>query len=225
MLGGDIEVFDLIADDFIAATDGPDAKIAILLVGGAGWERHQASYLDPWQKRSVGHTHLVVPDDHGQLDRESASACIRQASGIIVGGGDTPGYQRLYATEPLATVIRDRCLEGVPYAGLSAGALIACDPCVRLPEEPTGGRITILPGLGLLQGLLVGVHFDRPGRLGYLLEAMRETGIHIGLGIDEGACVVVENGKPTRVLGSSAYQITLEDAATGRHSVSELSNR
>jgi cyanophycinase len=166
-----------------------------------------------------------VPDDDGQVDRESASTHVREASGIIVGGGDTPTYQRLYATEPLRTVIRDRCLDGVPYAGLSAGALIACDPCVRLPREPTGGRITILPGLGLLQGLLVGVHFNRPGRLPYLLEAMRETGIRIALGIDEAACVVVEDGKPKRVLGSSAYEITLEDAATGRHSVSKLSDR
>jgi len=225
LLGGDIEVFGLIADDFIAAAGGPDATIAILLGGGAGWERHIPSYLEPWHSRGVRHTHVIVPDDDGQLDPEAASAQIREATAIVVGGGDTPGYQRLYATEPLRTVIRDRHPEGVPYAGLSAGALIASDPCVILPREAAGGQVHILPGLGLLQGLVIGVHFNRPGRLPYMLEAMRQTATHAGLGINEAACVVLQNGKPIRVLGDGAYEITLEDAVTGSYAISILAPR
>ena len=225
LLGGDIEVFDLIADDFIAVAGSGETTIAILLAGGVDWQRHLPSYLEPWHSRGVRHTHVIVPDDDGQLEPEAASARIREATGIIVGGGNTPGYQRLYATEPLRTVIRDQYAEGVPYAGLSAGALIAADPCVIMPREPAGGQISILPGLGLLQGLVIGVHFNRPGRLAYLLEAMRKTGVHAGLGVDEAGCVVLEDGKPPRVLGESAYAITLADAGAGGYTILPLASR
>jgi cyanophycinase-like exopeptidase len=44
-----------------------------------------------------------------------------------------------------------------------------------------------------------------------MVEAMVETRMVTGLGIDKVACVVLEGGGLKRVLGKSAYQIQLTD--------------
>jgi cyanophycinase len=65
--------------------------------------------------------------------------------------------------------------------------------------------------LGLVGGLVVGVHFSEWNALPNMVEAMVETRTAIGLGIDEDACAVLANGELERVLGQSAYKIELTD--------------
>jgi cyanophycinase-like exopeptidase len=90
LIGGSA-AYTALAGAFVTAAGGHDAKIALLLQGGA--------------------------------------------TGIFIGGGHTPTYHRLYATEPVRGVIRERYEERIPVAGVSAGALIALDPCVLTPDE------------------------------------------------------------------------------------------
>jgi N-acetylglucosamine-6-phosphate deacetylase len=51
---------------------------------------------------------VVVHDANGAVCPDRVSAVLRQATGILIGGGHTPTYQRLYATEPIRGVIRQR---------------------------------------------------------------------------------------------------------------------
>ena len=222
LLGGDIAVFELIADEYLAAAGGQDAGIAILLEGGRGWERHLPSYVEPWRRRGVERLHIIVPDQTGRLDTDATLRRLREATGIVVGGGPTPNYQRLYAAEPLRTVIRERYHSGVPYAGLSAGALLAPEVCARRGRDPDEPALQVMPGLGLVNGLLVGVHFDQPDSLEHLLEAMSRTQTLRALGIDEGACVVLEDEVPVRVLGRSAYEVTMAGPNGTDHHIREL---
>jgi cyanophycinase len=108
-------------------------------------------------------------------------------------------------------MIRERYREGIPVAGLSAGALIASEVCAIPPEDTGDTRVRIVPGLGLVSGLIVGVHFTEWNALPHMVEAMVETRMVTGLGIDKVACVVLEGGGLKRVLGKSAYQIQLTD--------------
>lgn len=219
LLGGDVSVFELIADDYLAAAGGPGATIAILLEGSPGWERHVPSYLEPWQPRGAKRLPVIVPDASGQLDTETALRQLREATGIVMGGGPTPNYQRLYVTEPLRTAIRERYHSGVPYAGLSAGALLAPGICARRGRPPEESALQLMPGLGLIGELLIGVHHNQPGSLEHLLEAMAHTGTPRALAIEEAAAVVLEDEVPVRVLGGSAYEVTVAGAG---HDVREL---
>ena len=222
LLGGDSAAFELIADEFVAAAGGPEAAIALLLIGGEGWERHRPAYLAPWQERGVECCSLIVPGAEGRLDVGAAVAELRRATGMVVGGGDTLRYQELYATEPIRRVTREQYQRGVPYAGLSAGAMLACEVCLKRPRRPEDPPLRILPGLGLVKGLVVGVHFSETKALPDLLEAMRRTRIGRGLGIDEGACVMLEDEEVRRVAGGSAYELRMEDFGSGRHVVKRI---
>lgn len=55
------------------------------------------------------------------------------------------------------------------------------------------------------------MHFTKWNALPHIVEAMAETRTATGLGIDEAACAVLENGELKRVLGQSVYKIELTD--------------
>ncbi len=211
LLGGSSTIFDMVAEEFVPAAGGSDSTIALLLTGAQGWEDYVPQYVQPWIRRGVTRYHTIVPEENGTLDLDTVSAKLYESTGIFIGGGDTPTYHRLYATEPIRSIIRERYQKGVPVAGLSAGALIAPEICAIPPEDTGEPSVRIVTGLGLVRGLVVGVHFSEWDALPHVLEAMVETRTAVGLGIDETACAVLENGHLKQVLGKSVYKIEMTD--------------
>lgn len=220
LMGGS-GAYDAVAEAFIPAAGGADSKIAVLLQSGEGWAKHKPEYVQPWTRRGVSQYYPIVPDEDGALDLEAASATLRDATGIFIGGGHTPTYHRLYATEPIRSVIRERHHDNVPVAGVSAGALIALENCVLTPDETGDARLNIVAGLGLVSDLIIGVHFTERNDLPNVLDAMAQTRAKMALGIDEPACAVFEDGQFKGVLGRSVYEVLMSDFETGTYQVAE----
>ena len=225
LLGGGGATFDSVADEFVPAAGGRAAAIALLLEGAPGWENYLPQYTQPWTQRGVTRHYTILPDENGDLDLETASAKLHEATGIFIGGGNTPNYHRLFATEPIRSLIRERYQQGVPFAGLSAGALIAPTVCAIPPEDTGDTSVVIVTGLGLVDNLIVGVHFTEWDALPHVLEAMKQTRTATGLGIDESACVVLEDGQVKQVLGRSVYEIKMTDFETGTYRIAELTSK
>jgi cyanophycinase len=214
MLLGGSGAFDAAAELFVEAAGGSAASIALLLQGGHDWQKYVAQYVEPWIQHGVAGCYPIAPREDGTLDLQAASARLRTATGFYVGGGHTPIYQGLYATEPLRSIIRTRHEEGVPYAGMSAGALIAADICPVPPEDAGESAVRVLAGLGLIQHVIVGVHFTEWNALPHVLDAMVRTKTAAGWGIDDDACATFEDGRFKRALGGSVYEIQMTDFRT-----------
>lgn len=221
LLGGSSAIFDVVADKFVAAAGGCDATIALLLAGAPGWEDYVSQYTQPWSQRGVTHHYTIVPNENGDLDLETTSAKLDEATGIFIGGGNTPTYHKLFATGPISSLIRKRYQQGTPIAGLSAGALIAPQVCAIPPEDTGEPSVTVVSGLGLVDNLVVGVHFTEWNGLPHVVEAMVQTETALGLGIDEAACVVLEGGQIKQVLGKTAYEIKMTDFETKTYRITE----
>ena len=220
LLGGSA-AFDVVAEEFVPAVGGRDSTIALLVQGGRGWEKHVPKYTQPWTQRGVSRYYPIAPEENGTLDLDAVSTKLREATGIFIGGGHTPTYHRLYATEPIRSILRERYREGVPIAGCSAGALIAPEICVLSPDETDDTFLEIVAGLGLVSDLIVGVHFTEGDALPTVLEAMVETQTQIGWGIDGSACAVFEDGQFKRVLGRAVYEIVMTDFETRTYGMTE----
>jgi cyanophycinase len=210
LLGGSA-AFDVVAEEFVPAVGGRDATIALLMQGGRGWEKYVPEYTEPWIRRGVSQYDPIAPDENGTLDLDAVSTKLREATGIFIGGGHTPTYHRLYATEPIGNILRESYYNGIPIAGVSAGALIAPEICVLPPDETDDGSLQIVAGLGLVSDLIVGVHFTERKALPVVLEAMARTQTRTGWGIDEPACAVFEDGQFKGALGRSVYEIVMTD--------------
>jgi cyanophycinase len=225
LLGGSNAAFDLVAEKFVPASGGRDAVIVLLMQGGQGWQKYVPDYIGPWLRRGVTKVHPIVPDESGRLDLDAVATELGQATGIFIGGGHTPTYQRLYATEPVRSLIRARQDSGVPVAGISAGALIAPQVCTLPPDETDDGSLQVVAGLGLVDNLIVGVHFSEWNALPSVLEAMTRTRISTGWGIDEPACAVFEAGQFAGAMGGSVYEIAMTDFETKTYRLTEHAPR
>jgi hypothetical protein len=77
---------------------------------------------------------------------------------------------------------------GVHVAGTSAGAAFVSEHMIAFGREgstPIAGQVTLTPGLGLTNRVIVDQHFRERDRLGRLLTALAYNPFAIGLGLDE----------------------------------------
>lgn len=212
LLGGSL-AFAVYAGEFVRAAGGVAARLAVLVQSQAGWEKHREEITLPWLERGATGYTAFAPGEDGRLDEQQACAGLRQATGILICGGHTPTYYRLFVASPVGEVIRQRHAQGVPVAGVSAGALVSMEICQLTSDETGSPQLQIAPGLGLAGGFVVGVHFSEWKALPEVLEVMQKTSTPLGLGIDEPACAVLEDGVFTRVLGKTVYRVEMTDFA------------
>lgn len=221
LLGGS-PAYAVYGDQFVDAAGGAKAHIAALVQTRAGWEKHCDEITQPWRERGVSQFTAITPEPDGILDHANAAAILRDATGIFIGGGHTPTYHRLFATEPIRTILQDKFYRGVPVAGISAGALIAMELCQLTPDETLQSEVQIAPGLNLASGFVIGVHYSERNALPEILEVMAMTKTRLGYGIDEAAGLLCENGSICRVLGKSVYRIEMSDFDNRSHRIDPL---
>lgn len=211
LLGGSA-AYEVYADDFVEAAGGCSATIAVLAQTRAGWEKHRVEITQPWLDRGVSCFTPIVPDDEiGVVDHKSALMVLSNATGVFISGGHTPTYHQLYVTDPIGAILRERHQDGIPIAGVSAGALISSEICQLTHDEAGAGDLRVVQGLCLVSGFVIGVHFSERNALADILTVMSKTRTEVGFGIDDSACVVCENGEFARVLGESVYRIEMSD--------------
>ncbi|SFR98690.1 cyanophycinase [Agrococcus baldri] len=163
---------------------------------GATWH---ADYRDDMTKLGAGEVRIV------QLtaERTLLPTDLGGADGIFIGGGLTPGYHA--AVMPAADTIRGLVSTGVPYAGFSAGSMIAGDVALlggwRIGGVPVTAEsnaeglddVTLDAGLGLID-LVVDVHCAQYGTLSRAVAI-----VHAGLAervvaIDENTSLIIGPG-------------------------------
>jgi len=220
-LMGGMPAWEKVAGHFVRAAGGLSARTVILLPGGLRTIQSLPDYTGPLRQYGLTGAQGVFPEKSKDLDLERAVRHIQKADGILAGGGPTPVYRQLFATDPLLTLIRNRYENGAPYAGLSAGALIAPAKNVYWEGEIDDAGLKVFSGLGLVEGFLVDVHFTERHRLPRILEAMAKTGIFHGWGVDDGACAVFRDGRFAGIIGRGVYRIEMTSLKTKKYKIAE----
>jgi cyanophycinase len=107
-------------------------------------------------------------------------------------------------------MIRARNADGVHVAGTSAGAAFLSQHMIAFGQEgptPRADRVTLAPGLGLTNRVIVDQHFRQRGRLGRLLAALAYNPFAVGLGMDEDTAGFIGPDARLDVYGSDAITI------------------
>jgi cyanophycinase len=115
----------------------------------------------------------------------------------------------------VAKAIRRRNREGVHVAGTSAGAAFLCEHMIAFGKEGASPRariVTLAPGLGLTNRVIIDQHFRQRDRLGRLLAALAYNPFAVGIGLDEDTAAFIDPGDRLHVHGAGA--ITVVDAGS-----------
>jgi cyanophycinase len=114
----------------------------------------------------------------------------------------------------VAKLLRRRNAAGQHVAGTSAGAAFLSEHMIAFGEEgptPKVGMMTLAPGLGLTNRVVIDQHFRQRDRLGRLLTALSYNPAMLGLGVDEDTAAFISPDDEIDVMGTSA--VTVIDTA------------
>ncbi len=199
---------------------------------------------------------LILPTRAAAMDPFSAQT-IAHARVLFIAGGDQANYINFWQGTPVQDALNDALRRGVPIGGTSAGLAVLGEWAYTAqgdkPDDPNLDGKTALANpyqpritlnrqfldIPILKGVITDSHFarrDRMGRLLVFLARLNEPdGKPLpaaapairGIGVDEGAAVLVEpDGKATVIgRGRGAWFIEQDGAAQVLESEKPLSCR
>lgn len=194
---------------FVEVSGGDDARIAIIPT---------ASELDStgpkYQKlfRKIGVSDAMVLDYRERADCDIAGwlAYLQDATGIFLTGGNQLRLSTILGGTKVASAIRRRNAAGVPVAGTSAGAAFLSEHMIAYGASgatPHAGAVSMAPGLGLTNRVVVDQHFRQRDRLGRLLTALAYNPFVIGFGLDEDTSAFIGGDGRVEIVGAGAITV------------------
>lgn len=196
---------------------GADARIVVIPTAsrneGAG-ERYCRTFRD----LGAADATIVHPTRRAECAESDILDAIEQATAIFLTGGNQLRLASVIGGTAAAKAIRQRNARGCVVAGTSAGAAILSEHMIAYGREgatPRAGMVSVVPGLGLVNQVIVDQHFRERDRIGRLLTALAYNPFAVGLGIDEDTAAFVGPDDTIEVVGSNA--VTIVDAADTTH--------
>jgi cyanophycinase len=153
-----------------------------------------------------------------RTEMAQARAALERATLIWIPGGFPSYFMQSLASTPLPEIIRVRFRAGVTIGGASAGAVAMSTTMLADEVAPNGTPIAgpaTADGLGLWPEAIVSPHFTERHRLAPLVPIVRNHPDLVGIGLDEGAAVIVFRGV-LEVVGRGVVTIVTAGAAEGR---------
>jgi cyanophycinase len=175
---------------------------------------------------------LIVPSRAAAMDPFVAQT-IRRASALFIAGGDQANYMNFWSKTPMQAAQNEAIGRGVPIGGTSAGLAVLGEYIYSAQADklddpdldsktalanPYHPRITLSSrflDIPVLKGVITDTHFARRDRMGRLLTFLARLtepdgkpgpGLGIrGIGVEEGAAVLVEPDGQAVDVGCCAY--------------------
>jgi cyanophycinase len=194
---------------FVKLCGGKRARIAIIptasLASDTG-SRYESIFSDlgvEWAEALPFETRHDAEADE-PLER------LGEATGVFLTGGNQLRLSTHLGGTPAAKKIRLMNAAGVHVAGTSAGAAFLSEHMIAHGEEgasPRAGSVTLAPGLGLTNRIVIDQHFRQRERLGRLLTALAYNPFAIGLGLDEDTAAFIGPDNTVEVVGTGAVTV------------------
>ncbi len=197
---------------FVDLAGGPSARVVLVgtatTVPGeveAGYRKAFAGLVDNLEFLPIG--------SREEANDAAALKALSEAAGIFFTGGDQMRIAQILRGSRADMCFHEAFLGGAVVGGTSAGAAMMSATMIVSGSEtvPTTEAVRLEPGLGLVSGVIIDMHFAERGRLARLLGAVAQYPHELGVGIDEDTALVLK-GNRCEVIGSGAA--TIVDAAT-----------
>ena len=203
---------------FVELSGAADASIVVIPTASMLHETGQ-DYRRIFSELGAGKVDFLQITRRSDCDNADFAVLLDNATGIFMTGGNQLRLSAILGGTLVAQKIRRRNAEGIPVAGTSAGASIMSEHMVAGGagnEPPAEGRVSLAPGIGLTNSVIIDQHFTQRNRLGRLLTASSYNPFLIGLGIDEDTAAFIGPDDVLEVVGSGTVSVV--DASQMTHS-------
>lgn len=189
---------------FVEWSGGTKSKILVITWATA----EEDSSFDGTQKAFMAFNpgsveHAVIRP----LDAEKRAKFIeqlKQSTGVYFGGGDQNRIMDVLKDEELLKLIRAKYAAGTPFGGTSAGAAVMSDPMMTGEADLKildGTKVGVRPALGFVPDVMFDQHFLLRQRHNRLFGFVMVNPKYLGIGINEGMAVMIENNRDLEAVG------------------------
>ena len=196
------------------------AEASIVIIPTASQLRDTGSrYIETFDELGVGQAVSIPIQRRADGERKDYLKKLEDATGIFITGGNQLRLSTILGGTAVAQTIRRMTARGVHVAGTSAGAAILSEHMIaggKGGATPSPDMVTLAPGLGLTNSLVIDQHFRQRDRLGRLLTAVSYNPFLTGLGLDEDTAAFFGPDGTLEVVGSGA--VTVVDPSKLEHS-------
>jgi cyanophycinase len=202
---GDVEILRR----FATICGAGDCRIAIIPTASEMSDTG-LRYEQLFTSLGVGEAREIPIMSRADCERQEWLDLLDQVNGVFLTGGNQLRLSTMIGGTAVAKALRRRNREGVHVAGTSAGAAFLCEHMIAFGREgslPRARIVTLAPGLGLTNRVLIDQHFRQRDRLGRLLTALAYNPFAIGIGLDENTAAFIGPDETLEVVGGGALTI------------------
>ena len=189
---------------FVELAGGAGAQIVIIPTAQSDENIDAAEYKGMMAQLFAGASLTVLHTrDRDEANSAGFVEALARAGGVWFGGGRQWRLANAYLGTAVEREIRALLARGGVVGGTSAGATFQGSLLIRgqpgPPFNPDGDNTVMLApghetGLGLLENTAVDQHIDTRGRLGDLEPVVATHPGLLGIGLNEGAAIIVHDG-------------------------------
>jgi cyanophycinase len=194
---------------FVSLAGGEDARITVIPTASRlpdTGDRYRSLFRD----LGVRHVEILDIANRTEADDASVQRIMDGSTGIFMTGGNQLRLSTLLGGTEVARQIRACHSQGCHVAGTSAGAAFSSEHMIAFGEEgprPVAGKVTLAPGLGLTNRVIVDQHFRQRNRLGRLLTALAYNPFLTGIGLDEDTAAFINADRVIEVVGTGVLTV------------------
>ena len=195
---------------FVQWAGGARARILVVPWGAADARDGFEAVRDSLRPFAPGAVEAAPPAPLRDDARAELQRRLERATGIFLAGGDQQRLLDALADEMLAAALRARYRDGAAVASSSAGTAVISTLAITGEGDFAvidARQVGVRAGLGLLPGVILDQHFVRRQRENRLFSLVLAHPRLLGVGIDEGAALLVRGGRHTEAVGGQVMAV------------------
>ncbi len=178
---------------FVTLCGGKAARLVIIPTASSD-RGTGAAYEDLFLELGVRRAVVLPVETRVDCAREEWLKLVEEADGAFLTGGNQLRLSTTLGGTRLSSLLRERNEQGLHVAGTSAGAAFLSEHMIAYGDEgstPRRRMVTLAPGLGLTNRIIIDQHFRQRDRLGRLLTALAFNPFAFGIGLDEDTAIFI----------------------------------
>ena len=198
-----------ILDRFIDICGGKSARISIIPTASE-LDDTGSNYEKLFRKIGIKHAQVLPLETRKDCNNSEHLDYLEKSDGVFLTGGNQLRLSTTLGGTAVAQMIRRRNAAGMHVAGTSAGAAFMPEHMIAGGHEgstPSPDLVTMAPGLGLTNKVIIDQHFRQRDRLGRLLTALAYNPFAVGIGLDEDTAAFIGPNDQLDVVGSGGITV------------------
>ncbi|HRD60987.1 MAG TPA: cyanophycinase [Nocardioides sp.] len=182
--------------EFVAASGGPEARIAVIPTASSLGDEIVDVYDALFRAEGAAEVIMVRPESRAEAADPERVEQLEKATGIFMTGGNQLKLSAIICGTPVGDAIVAAHERGAVVGGTSAGASIQSSHMLAFGvggSTPKQRMTQMAAGLGLVPGTVIDQHFEQRNRYGRLLMIVAQSPQLLGIGVDEDTAAVIED--------------------------------